>query len=315
MDERERTLENLREVARSLPGMGPPAPSGPTVRPGEETHPRRQKHRAARWARWGGLGLLLFALLNKLKFLLIGLKFLKFGTVLTMFVSVYAYSLFWGWPFAAGFVFLILIHELGHLIVMRWYGIPAGAPTFIPFVGAVIVMKGRPRNVWVEAMVAFGGPVLGSLAALACLGVGLAVGSRFWQSLAFSGFLINLFNLLPVNPLDGGRITAAISRWMWLIGLAIGVPVFLATRSPILLIVLILGVVSLLSRSKEPPGYFAITPGQRSRVAVAYFALAALLAVGASLTHVEPRAFEAPALPPGAHSEIQSYVQEEVWRL
>jgi Zn-dependent protease len=283
MDERQRTIENLREIAARIQGA-----SASRAQPAAAaTEARSHKgSSAARWSRWGVLGLLVVAVLGKLKFVLIALKFLKLSSVLTMLLSIYAYSLVWGWPFAIGFVLLIVVHELGHGIVMRMHGIPAGAPTFIPFVGAVIAMKGRPRNAYVEAKVAFGGPVLGSLGALACLLVAAATQSGFWRSLAFSGFLINLFNLLPVSPLDGGRIAGAISRWMWAVGFAIGIPIFFVTHSPILLIVLIVGLFGLIGRRSEPEGYFDIPASARRAIGLGYFGLAAALAVGAALTHV-----------------------------
>jgi Zn-dependent protease len=179
-----------------------------------------------------------------------------------------------------------VIHELGHGLVMRMMGIPAGAPTFIPFVGAVIAMKGRPRNAYVEALVAFGGPVLGSAAAFGCLAVAWALDSDFWLSLAFSGFMINLFNLLPISPLDGGRIVGAFSRKMWAVGFLIGIPAFLASRSPLLLLILIVGLLGLLGRGHEPAGYFDIPPATKRKIALGYFVLAAVLASAASLSHV-----------------------------
>src|SRR5207245_11385732 len=122
------------------------------------------------------------------------------------------YATIWGLPFAVGFVLLIFVHELGHALVMRQQGIPAGAPVFIPFVGAVIAMRGLPRDAYVAAVVAIGGPLLGSLGAAACLGGAVTTGARFWYALASTGFLINLFNLIPLYPLDGRLISAASSR-------------------------------------------------------------------------------------------------------
>ena len=114
-----------------------------------------------------------------------------------------------GAPFAIGFVLLIFVHELGHALVLRRQGIPAGAPVFIPFLGAVIAMKGMPRNAWVEALVGIGGPALGTAGAVVCLAMGWLTGAPIWLALASTGFLLNLFNLLPISPLDGGRIGIA----------------------------------------------------------------------------------------------------------
>jgi len=282
MDEQKKLHDNLREVAGHLQG-GSPEPLETTGPVEGSAHDQPKKRR---FAHLGWLGVVLAFALGKFKFLLIGLKLMKFSSIITMLVSIWAYSNIWGWPFAAGFVLLIVVHELGHGIVMRMMGIPAGAPTFIPFVGAVIAMKGRPRNAYVEAMVAFGGPVLGSLAAALCLLLAWLLQSDFWMSLAFSGFMINLFNLLPISPLDGGRIVGAFNRWMWAVGFVIGIPAFLATKSPLLFLILIVGLLGLLGRRHEPAGYFDIPAPVKRKIAVAYFLLAAILASAATLSHV-----------------------------
>ena len=191
------------------------------------------------------------------------------------------YALFWGFPFALGFVLLIFVHELGHALVMRQLGVPAGAPVFIPFVGAVIAMKGMPRNAWIEALVGIGGPVLGGVGALVCLVVAQLSGSLFWYALASTGFLINLFNMIPISPLDGGRIVGVISRWLWLVGYAIAITVFFVTWSPILMLILILGLFGLGRTLRGPrEGYFDVAPERRRFMALAYFGLMAALTLG-----------------------------------
>ncbi len=169
---------------------------------------------------------------------------------------------------------------------------------FIPFVGAVIAMKGLPRNAYVEALVGIGGPILGSVGALICLIVGWVTGSAFWFALAYTGFLLNLFNLLPVSPLDGGRIVGVISRWLWVVGYAVGIVVLIVTRSPILFLVLLLGLFSLGRTIRGPrKDYFDVAPAKRISMGIAYFALLALLALGMQvadkpLTEVREEAFE-----------------------
>jgi len=116
-----------------------------------------------RATRFGPLGVAALFLLGKLKWVLAGLKMMNVGTLLSMVLSVGAYATIWGFKFAAGFVLLLFVHELGHAIAMRRLGIAAGAPVFIPFVGAVIAMRGMPRNAWIEAVVGIGGPLLGTL--------------------------------------------------------------------------------------------------------------------------------------------------------
>ncbi len=129
----------------------------------------------------------------------------------TALVSVAAYSLFWGWTFAVGFVVLLFIHEMGHVVALRREGIRASAPTFVPFLGAVIAAKSLGENALAEARVGLAGPIFGTLASAACLAIGEATNSNLFRALAYVGFFLNLFNLLPVVPLDGGRAMAAMA--------------------------------------------------------------------------------------------------------
>lgn len=245
--------------------------------PQEQVRPRRKRS----LGRWGTLGVLGLALLSKTKYLLAGLKFLKFGSLLSMLVTIGAYSMFFGWKYAVGFVLLIFVHEMGHAIALRRQGIPAGAPVFVPFMGAFIAMKGRPRDAWVEAYVGIGGPLLGTAAAIACLGVALALQSPIWFALASVGFLLNLFNMIPLSPLDGGRIVGAISRWFWVIGYAMGIGLLLLTWHPILMLILLLGTFSLWSNIKRPvDGYYDIAPLKRLGMGAAYFGLLAVMVLG-----------------------------------
>src|SRR5205823_8899095 len=131
-----------------------------------------------------------------------------------------AYSLIWGWQFAIGFVLLLLVHEMGHVIQLRREGVPASAPLFIPFLGAVVGMKQAPKDAATEARVGLAGPVLGSLGCLVPLALYGVTGNNLFRALAFIGFFLNLFNLLPIVPLDGGRAMAAISPFVWIIGFA-----------------------------------------------------------------------------------------------
>jgi Zn-dependent protease len=274
-EDEERRLRNLQSVFRhQAQPTGQPAAGGQASTGSASPWKKRL-------AALGPIGVVLIFALGKLKFLIPLLKFTKFSTLITMFVAVWAYALFFGWPFAVGFVLLIFVHELGHGLVMQQQGIHAGAPVFIPFVGAVIAMKSLPRNAYVEALVGIGGPILGSVGALACLIVGWLTDARIWYALANTGFLINLFNLIPISPLDGGRIVGVLSRWLWAAGYAIGIIVFFVTKSPILFLILLLGLFSLGRTIKGPrEGYFDVEPAQRLSIGVAYFGLIALLALG-----------------------------------
>jgi Zn-dependent protease len=243
------------------------------------------------WAPIAGLGLLLW----KLKFLFVALfKFKLFTVAGSMLVSIGAYALLWGWKFAVGFVLLLLVHELGHALEAKRQGLPVSAPVFIPFLGAAILLKGNPEDAWREAKVAIAGPILGSLGALAVWGVGEWQNSEFLIALAFTGFFLNLFNLLPIVPLDGGRIVAAVHPVLWGLGLAGLAGLALIAPNPILIIILLFGSLELWRRWKEwrspdpaVRAYYSVTTGQRVLAGIGYIGLAALLAVLMAITHVK----------------------------
>jgi Zn-dependent protease len=225
--------------------------------------------------------------LAKLKFFI--LPALKFLPILlksggTMLISIWAYALFFGWRFAVGFVLLMFVHECGHLIVARKFGLPVSAPVFIPFMGAFILLKDQPRNAWMEACVGIGGPMLGSLGALACNSLGEILNMPFLIALASTGYFLNLFNLMPVGFLDGGRIATALSRWLWLPGFAM--LLWFGWKFPNFIVWLIViaslpRVISLFrKRTEEERRYFEVTPAQRWTMSILYFGLIAALALG-----------------------------------
>jgi Zn-dependent protease len=241
------------------------------------------------WAPIAALGFLFW----KLKFVFAAVfKFKLFTVAGSMLVSIAAYALLWGWQFAAGFVLLLLVHETGHVLEAKRQGLPASAPMFIPFLGALITLKQMPENAWNEAKVAIAGPVIGGLGAAAVWGIGEAIDSELLVALAFTGFFLNLFNLAPISPLDGGRIVAAIHPGLWLAGLAVLLGLTIVAPNPILILILVLGGLESWRRwqhRKEPQGeaYYRVSPAQRVVTGVAYIALAALLTLGMSATFVE----------------------------
>jgi Zn-dependent protease len=269
--ERARRQRNLQAVASSMM---------------QEAEARRASAPAgAAWGpflkRWGPLGMLAAFVLTKLGWIVMALKALKFGSLLSMVLMVWVYAQYWGVPFALGFVLLIFVHETGHALAMRQQGIRFSAPVFSPFVGAVIAMRGMPRNAWIEAVVGIGGPVLGTVGAALCLAIGLATGSAFWFALASTGFLLNLFNMIPVSPLDGGRVVGVLTRWLWLAGYVIGGLVVYATRSPLVFLILLLGLATLPRLLRDPPpGYYDVAPARRLAMGAAYFGLIGILAGG-----------------------------------
>jgi Zn-dependent protease len=157
-----------------------------------------------------------------IKILLLILNAAKLGPLVktggTMLISVVVYAFVFGPWYAVGVVALLFAHEMGHFVSARRLGLDVGAPTFIPFVGAWIELKDAPLSVAQEARIAFAGPFVGTAAALAVLFAGLASDSRLLLAVAYSGLVLNLFNLVPVTPFDGGRIVAILSPKIWLLG-------------------------------------------------------------------------------------------------
>jgi len=234
--------------------------------------------------RLGPISLLLIFLFGKLKYVGLILQVGKFKTFITMLISIWAYAMFWGWPFAVGFVGLLFVHEMGHVAALRMMGIKATAPMFIPFMGAFIGMKQMPDNAYAEAVMAYGGPLLGTLGAIGCAGVGFVTGNPFWFALAMSGFLLNLFNLLPISPLDGGRIIGVLSPKLWIVGLIGACGLFYLTWSPIIALVIIMGSFQIYSSSKqssaEKARYYTVTPAKRIGMGLAFLALLAVTSFG-----------------------------------
>jgi len=276
-DDAARRAENLRAVLQGMTQPAKPASAVP-IQPSATPAPAGEKPARGRWGILGTLGAGAMVLLGKLKFLGVFASVLKLKTLATMLLSIAIYATEWGWAFAAGFVVLILIHETGHAVAMQMEGIPASAPVFIPFVGAFIAMRGRPRDAYVEAKVAIGGPLLGSLAAWATLAAGLWTQQRLLIALGHVGILLNLFNLIPVSPLDGGRIAGVFTRPFWIAGYAIGIAATIYTRSGILLLVMLVGLITLWQRLRHPvPGYHDVPSGRRLAMGLAYLGLAAAL--------------------------------------
>jgi Zn-dependent protease len=233
-------------------------------------------------------------LLSKLKFLLVALKGAKFLTTSgTMLVSIAAYALIWGWPFAAGFVALLFVHEFGHYLQLRREGVQPGRIVFIPFLGAVIGARTLGGNALAEARVGLAGPVLGSLGALAVALASVALDSEGLRALAFVGFFLNLFNLLPVVPLDGGRAMAAMAPWMWFLGLGAMIVLLLLRPNPILVLLVLFGTLETYRRWKQRKAgmegnadYYRVAPRHRLLVGAVYVGLIVALAIGMDLTHV-----------------------------
>jgi Zn-dependent protease len=231
----------------------------------------------------------------KLKGLALLLPKLKLLTTSgSMLVSIGAYTLIWGWKFAVGFVLLLLVHEMGHVIQLRREGVEASAPLFIPFLGAVVWAKQLGGDALAEARVGLAGPILGTIGAAACLPLAEATGNDLFRALAFTGFFLNLFNLAPVLPLDGGRAMAAMAPWMWFVGFGVMLGAAIAFPNPIVFLILIFGGMETWRRWKarrrgdeQTQAYYRVKPIHRLAVAAVYVGLVALLVVGMDATHLQ----------------------------
>jgi len=224
-----------------------------------------------------------------MKLLLLLLSGLKWGKLATtggtMLLSLAIYATIWGWPYAAGFIALMFAHEMGHYVAARQCGLNVGAPAFIPFVGAWINLKEQPRDVRTEAYVAVAGPLVGTVSAVAVYLWGRWTDSTLLLAIAYAGLFLNLFNLLPVSPLDGGRITAVISPRVWLIGAPVMLAMLIYRPSPVLAIIAIIAFPQLIKAWKYDPkapenlAYYGVPFQTKLEYGGLYLALTAYLSV------------------------------------
>ena len=227
------------------------------------------------------------ALLGKTKYLMVGAQLFKFKSLASMMLSVGVYGMFFGLPYAAGMVGMLAVHEAGHALVMLQRGIPVGAMTFIPFVGASVQMKDNPPDAYEGALIAFGGPVIGGLAAGGVALAGVMTHSQLLLAIANFGFVINLMNLFPIMP-DGAMIAGSISKHLLAAGLVSGtaIVVLLPVYNPLAYLILLGGGYVTYKRYRPGPddeeqrGYYDIPNATKTGIAVAYFATIAALFAG-----------------------------------
>jgi Zn-dependent protease len=248
----------------------------------------------------GGIGATIAALL-KIQWVV---YFLKFGFAgVSAVISIFAYSWIFGWPFAIGLVVLLFIHEMGHALVMKMKGIPVGGLIFIPLLGAAVFMRQMPKNAKDEAEVGIAGPIAGAIASSVCLLLALHFSQAYmfipmpniWAPLAYFGFFINLFNLIPIVPFDGGRVLAAIDRRIWILGFLglIGFEIWSYLNGSFsiwLLFFIVIAGSQFLSRRKVPDtaegrAYYSVPVAERIILSIVYFGLAAVLIIGMSISH------------------------------
>ncbi len=199
----------------------------------------------------------------------------------SMMVTVAAYAL--KYPnrlgLIVGFVAITLIHEIGHAIVIRAKGLRTGYMVFIPFIGGAVTLKDQPRSVFDDAQIGLAGPVAGTLASLAFLQVYHWTLDPLYLLIALAGFVLNLINLLPIGMLDGGRISAGVTKWMWVLGGAFLTYKVIRQPNPLMVVILLLAafqVYASIAREKEDR-FYEITFRQRAAVAIAYFSLILIL--------------------------------------
>ena len=214
-------------------------------------------------------------------------KFLVTGG--TMLLSIFTYALVFGWQYAVGLVGLLFFHEMGHYLAARQRGLNVGVPCFIPFVGAWIELKEQPMDAETEAYVGIAGPMLGSAAAFVCYLLARETNSPMLLALAYAGFMLNLFNLIPLSPLDGGRIVSVISPRIWYLGIPILFGLFLWKPSPMLILIAIIATPQLIAvfRNKTDPdaAYYQTPNSVRINYGLQYLVLAGFLAVSAFELH------------------------------
>jgi Zn-dependent protease len=287
------------------PGYTPPVYTPPAYPAPPDPAPQQAGQKGKRGGIVGGLisfGVLLLKLGASLKFILIPLAKAPFLLSILLNIGIYTWVFgrhnpLYGLAFATGFVALIFVHEMGHLIAARYEGVEATAPFFVPFMGAAIFLRQNPRDARSEAIIGIGGPITGTLGALAVFGAAQAVGSLgdptlglLLARLAFYGFFINLFNMIPMSPLDGGRILGAVSKWFNVVGLGLIVLLMVTgiVQSFLLLIVLGLGAIGVWMRFTRPehPGYYNTSLPTKAVIGLSYLALLAVLVGGIVATEV-----------------------------
>ena len=224
--------------------------------------------------RFKGIGTLVAAALvalSKFKFLLFGLKFLSVSW--TFIVSLFLYVAVFGWRFGVVIILALAAHELGHYFAYRGYGLPARLPVFVPFLGAYTQGAIAPE-LEQDAYIALAGPMTGLALAAACYGVGAATNDPFWLACASLSAFLNLFNLIPVLPFDGGRVIGAIWAPLWIAGAAVLIAAAWYFQIPIIFIALIalLGLPAMISafRGQVDPRAAAMSNAARIRVGIWY---------------------------------------------
>lgn len=260
--------------------------------------PERETPKPAQRPSRGGIGAAvaaLIALLVKFKFLLlVGVKLL--GVSWTFLLSLWIYVVIFGWKLAVIVMLLLLAHELGHYFAFRAYGLPARLPAFVPLLGA-FTAGAVPDDMEHDAYIALAGPLVGLGLAAACYAVGQVQHERFWYACADLSAFLNLFNMIPMPPFDGGRIIGALWPPLWILGFVAFIAVAILLHVPVLFIAIIglLGLPAMTSawRGDVDPRAARLTTGARVRISVWYLATVLGLVVVMAQAHLGTAAMRA----------------------
>lgn len=190
---------------------------------------------------WTSIGAILFLIISKGKWIYVFLKFFKLTTVITLLVSLLAYGLTYGWLFGLALIYILTIHEMGHVWAMKRLNIPTNATLFIPFIGALARGKEHAKNAYDDACISYMGPAFGFLSVIPAILFYLLTENEYWMVVVFIGSVVNLFNLIPITPFDGGHIVKVISFKIVVVGFAFALSVMFFTGSYTFIFFVILG--------------------------------------------------------------------------
>jgi Zn-dependent protease len=239
--------------------------------------------------------------------------FLKFGKLFTsmwtMLVVVVIYGFLYGWKYAIAVVALLFLHEMGHFIAGRHRGLEMGLPTFIPFLGAWTGVGGRIPDAETQAYMGMGGPLLGTIASFVCWFFARSYDLPWLLAASYTGFLLNLVNLAPILPFDGGHVMAVLSPRLWLLGVPVLLGLFWWNHSPVMLLIAILAAPYVMQAlrfkadSPEVRAYYAATARTRWTYGIYYLVLVLFLSVMVAGTHAQLTEMSHPDATPSADGE------------
>jgi Zn-dependent protease len=238
---------------------------------------------------WGGLAAVLAAIVGYGKYvLLLAVKVPFLATLVSMGISLALWAALYGIWFAVGLIAMIFIHEMGHVLEIRRQGMKATAPVFIPFFGAAIFQRQHATDALHQAEIGIAGPIAGTVAATVAFVLYATLHQPILLLWAYVGFLINLFNMIPVGMLDGGWVMAVVSKWFQVLGIvALVVAALFFGFSPLVFIIAIFSVPAIIARFRNDSlaYYQAVPVSARWAMGILWLALVAYLGFAAYESH------------------------------